>query len=244
MLTERILSTDNIMTASPNLPMSNASLKKSNNELVTALRHSSKEVNGTKQILKDDRSEYEITAKIFLLPNTQDQRKEYVADALKAVLDILESRTIDLLILSFPEIMLDAEDGDIFDDTELDRLVDIYNRAAAFVSAGTVESLGVAEFSAARLKQLCEHERVELWPQVDQINLKDCCVMPKDLILYAKSNDIKLFTHGDASDILPATTSKDILKTEQKPGWVCKYTAVAKSRGVIETKGYLVQVHD
>lgn len=232
------------MTASPNLPMANASLKKSNSELVTALRHSVKEMNGARQTLKDDRGEYEITAKLFLLPNTDHERKGYVKDAMAAILDSLQCDVIDLFILSFPEIVLDAEDSDTFTPEDLEQLVDLYNSAAEYVSSQQVKSLGVAEFSAARLQQLCDHQKTSIKPAVNQINLKDCCVMPKDLITYAKNNEIKLFTHGDASNILPASTTQEILQTDQVPGWVCKYTAVAKSRGVIESKGYLVQVHD
>ena len=37
----------------------------------------------------------------------------------------------------------------------------------------------------------------QIKPVVNQVNLDSCCVMPKDLIEYAKSNDIQLLTHND-----------------------------------------------
>ncbi len=84
--------------------------------------------------------------------------------------------------------------------------------------------------------------------------------MPKPLIVYAKKEGIRLFTHGDESDILPEHTLRSLLSTWQKqrwngsgsdgsdesdeerwrPKWVVKYTAVARERGVVESKGYIV----
>ena len=34
-------------------------------------------------------------------------------------------------------------------------------------------------------------------PSINQVNLDSCCVMPKDLVEYAKINDIVLLTHND-----------------------------------------------
>jgi glutamate--cysteine ligase regulatory subunit len=94
---------------------------------------------------------------------------------------------------------------------------------------------------------------------VDQINLKDCCVVPKSLILYAKQEKIQLLTHNDCNDILPVGTTRELLGPADKggagilastpdatdgiqghvePQWVVKYTAVVKDRGVVENKGY------
>lgn len=250
---QRVIRTANIMTSSPNLPMSNSSLKKSNSELVTALKSSIGQ-NGPleSQNLKDDRSEYEITVKLFFLPDGASSRgqepREHIRSAVDEVRKTLGVDSIDLLILSFPEITLDAEDTETFEAAELDAIVRIYTAAAELLTSGAVNSLGIAEFSAARLQQLCEVPAIaskSALPTVNQINLKDCCVMPRDLIIYAKKMEIKLFTHGDASNILPVETLKDVLKEDEAvPVWVCKYTAVVKSRGVIESKGYLVMVQE
>lgn len=231
------------MTASPSLPLSNSSLKKSNNELVTALKHSISRPS-TPQTIKDDRQEYEITVKLFFLPQSSKKRGDYIEGALDEVKRTLGIENIDLLILSFPEITLDADDTESFEQGELDQIVETYNAASAFVQSGVIKCLGIAEFSATRLRQLCESKELAgRAPSVNQINLKDCCVMPRDLILYAKEKDIKLFTHGDSSNILPPETMHEVLGADAgTPGWVCKYTAVIKSRGVIESKGYLVMI--
>ena len=38
---------------------------------------------------------------------------------------------------------------------------------------------------------------LQIKPLVNQVNLESCCVMPKDLVEYAKENDIQLLTHND-----------------------------------------------
>lgn len=66
--------------------------------------------------------------------------------------------------------------------------------------------------------------------------------------MYAKEQGIELLTHNDCTDILPAETLGGLLVGEfgiwgegvrVVPQWVVKYTAVIKSRGVVENKGYV-----
>jgi len=118
-----------------------------------------------------------------------------------------------------------------------------------------VSKLGIAEFGVARLEKFLEHTTVK--PSVNQINVRDCCVVPKPLILYAKQQQIELLTHNDCTNILPRGTLRQILGSEENgsgilasesnkdglkgdvaPQWVVKYTAVVKDRGVVENKGY------
>ncbi|BFZ58013.1 hypothetical protein PYCC9005_005071 [Savitreella phatthalungensis] len=270
-----LISTPNILRAGQGLPLSNASLQKSNNELVTALRYAFS--TGNKSLtnqnnqppqpqspqngpdptsckLKDEASEYEITAKIFFTQECKGKcRGEAVEEALQAVNRSLGTDSVDLYILSFPGIALDADDTDAFDDNELADIIQAYRIGADLQSRGSTRALGIAEFSARKLEQLCDAatQASLTQPHVNQINLKDCCVMPRDLVQFAKGRGIKLYTHGDASDMLPAATLNDLLAeyklSEDKhwlPRWVCKFTAVVKSRGVVESKGYVVSIHD
>ena len=95
-------------------------------------------------------------------------------------------------------------------------------------------------------------------PEVDQINVKDCCNVPPPLIKLAKAENIELLTHFDCTDILPSGTLRELLgqgpqgagvlvegqdgvcglRGDLIPQWVVKYTAVVRNRGVIENKGY------
>ena len=142
-----------------------------------------------------------------------------------------------------------------------EEMISTWQELEALHDEGLVKQLGLAEFGSSRLKAFLPHTRIR--PSVDQINVRDCCVVPKSLILYAKEQGIQLLTHNDCTNILPKGTIREILgegekgfgvlagggssekdaprgflKGEVEPQWVVKYTAVITDRGVIENKGY------
>jgi len=195
-------------------------------------------------------------------------------EAIDLVLKELGVDRIDLLIVSYPGVSFDADDEE---DEEEDGSADEHDSAGSDESEGLdaqvktwrvleslheqgiIAQLGLSEFSSDRLAKFLPEVKVR--PSVDQINVKDCCVVPKSLILYAKENKIELLTHADCMDILPPGTTRELLgpgkdsagiiaarpdadaeeaglKGDIEPQWVIKYTAVVKNRGVIENKGY------
>lgn len=192
----------------------------------------------TPEPLSEDRAEYDVTVKLFL--STTSATPSHIRDAVKRVLRTLATDRIDLLILSLPGISFDAEDA-----ASSAAEVDLWARTwAVLESFPSIARLGISEFGTARLAQLLPRTRVK--PGVDQINVRDCCVVPKELILYAKKEDIELLTHNDCSDILPKERLREVLVDEfalvaagkqVDPTWVVKYTAVIRSRGVVENKG-------
>ena len=214
--------------------------------------------------IAEERSQYDITVKLFFLPSTQlSARCRHVQEAVALVLKELHVPSIDLLIVSFPEISFDAdddedeEDGDQVGEPEhLDDLIETWQTMEHLHDIGTVSQLGLAEFGSERLRKFLPRTRVR--PSVDQINVRDCCVVPKSLILYGKQEKIELLTHNDCTNILPKGTVRELLGTDGKgagllaktatgsaglkgdiaPQWVIKYTAVVRDRGVIENKGY------
>jgi len=188
--------------------------------------------------LSEDRAEYDITVKLFLSGSVTPAQ---ILDAVKRVLRTLATDRIDLLILSLPGISFDAEDS-------FSPAADVDAWAATWAvleSLPSIARLGISEFGTARLSQLLPRTRVK--PSVDQINVRDCCVVPKELILYAKEEGIELLTHNDCTDILPKGKLREVLVDEfalisdgkqVEPVWVAKYTAVIRSRGVVENKGW------
>lgn len=216
------------------------------------------------------------------------RRQAHTRDAIDLVLKELHVESIDLLIVSFPGVSFDAEDedpeadeddhdsGDNDDDDDKSRagseaksgsdstdqaddfesMVKTWHALEALAESGKIAQLGVSEFGTERLARLLQHTRIR--PTVDQINVKDCCVVPKSLIFYAKEEKIRLLTHNDCTNILPPGTTRellgsgndsagflastpgavDYLQGDIEPQWVVKYTAVVKDRGVIENKGY------
>lgn len=106
---------------------------------------------------------------------------------------------------------------------------------------GLIGKIGLSEFGTARLEQVLKVARVK--PSVDQINVRDCCVVPKPVILYAKEKGIELLTHDDCDNVLPAESLESLLgefgiEQKTRPLWAVKYTAVVRDRGVVENKGY------
>ncbi|KAL2867307.1 putative gamma-cysteine synthetase regulatory subunit [Aspergillus lucknowensis] len=218
--------------------------------------------------LAEERPQYDITVKLFYLPGIPVSRRcAHTKQAIDLVLKELHVDSIDLLIVSFPGILFDAEDdseedvSSVDDGSEepsddFDSTIQTWRSLESLHEQGKISQLGVAEFGSERLARFLPHTKVK--PSVDQINLKDCCVVPKSLILYAKQEKIELLTHNDCNDILPIGTTRELLGPGERGAgilasspdasdglqgdietqWVVKYTAVVKDRGVVENKGY------
>lgn len=223
--------------------------------------------------LAEPRSSYKITVKLFYLPGIPPSRRcAHTKQAISLVLKELGVESIDLLIVSYPGVSFDAdddgdseassaeEDGSSISDQGahgMETMVRTWRVLEAFHENGIIGKLGVSEFSSERLAKFLPQTKIR--PSKDQINVKDCCVVPKSLIMYAKQENIELLTHNDCTDILPRGTTRELLgpgnkcagvlaatadaddeglKGEVEPQWVIKYTAVVEDRGVIENKGY------
>lgn len=113
----------------------------------------------------------------------------------------------------------------------------------SFKKEGKVKALGISEFGILRLDTFIPH--IAIRPVIDQINLRDCCDVPSDLLDFSMAAGIKLMPHMDEDDPIPKDTLQEVLcdlkvnDTVEKMRWVVKYTAVVKQRGVIENKGYI-----
>jgi glutamate--cysteine ligase regulatory subunit len=212
--------------------------------------------------LAEEPSQYDITVKLFYLPGAAvTERATYTKDAVQLVLKELGVKSIDLLIVSFPGMSFEgdceweadkknSQQGN--DEEEIaswPALEELYNQ-------GIVKKLGIAEYGSEKLSRFLA--RVKVRPEVDQINVKDCCNVPPPLIKFAKSEQIELLTHNDCTNVLPSGTLRELLgqgvrgagvlsetkrgidgmKGDLTPEWVVKYTAVVRDRGVIENKGY------
>lgn len=223
--------------------------------------------------LNEPRDSYDITAKLFYLPGIPSTRRcRHTRDAIDLVLQELGVDSIDLLIVSYPGVSFDADDdgeeelsadeedsGNSDESQGLDAQLKTWQVLETLHEKGTIAQLGLSEFSSNRLEKFLPE--VKIRPSVDQINVKDCCVVPKTLIVYAKEHNIELLTHADCTDILTPGTTRELLgpgengagllaarpdagddepglKGDIEPQWVIKYTAVVKNRGVIENKGY------
>ncbi|KAL8869523.1 MAG: hypothetical protein Q9174_004214 [Haloplaca sp. 1 TL-2023] len=217
--------------------------------------------------LLEESSDYDITVKLFLLPKSLFHGwRRHLQDAVAAVLQELGVGSITLLIVSFPGISFDADTegkGGCGSNTIkaseselLDAILDAWKEVELMKSTGKVLKVGIAEFGVERLQKFLP--KVKHRPTVDQINVRDCCVLPGPMMVFAKQENLELLTHNDCTNILPQGTLRDLLGSgdhgagvlaglhsqgeglsgDIRPEWVVKYTAVIRERGVIENKGY------
>lgn len=186
--------------------------------------------------------------KLFYLPSTPTEaRGPHTRAAVSQVLRALNTTRIDLLIASFPAITFDADDIlDVSSPETIAEWTATWAVLEELYDEGKIARLGIAEFGTQRLAQLLECTRVK--PEVDQINVRDCCVVPRPLILFAKEAGLELLTHNDCTEVLAEETLRGLLEEfgfegeAVSPRWVAKYTAVVRSRGVVENKGYVFVV--
>ena len=183
--------------------------------------------------LQEDRSQYEITAKLFYLPTAPSSTAARAAHAREA-LDLVRRELggsriedVDLLIVSFPGISFEGDcewEADKLNAKMGDGEAEAATWAAAIAplrAEGRARRLGVAEFGSEKLRRFLDDPRVRdhsasARPAVDQINVRNCCSVPPPLTDLARAEGIELLTHSDCTDVLPSGTLRELLG--QGPG--------------------------
>ncbi|KAF9274569.1 hypothetical protein BGZ68_000531 [Mortierella alpina] len=235
----------------------NTSLKKSNQELVSAVQETllysldTARVKGdtititdetSNEPLEGERSSYEITVKMFYLssstsssavgtPLSVEQLSVAIAN-LESALGISQIK-LDHFILSLPNQTFDENDLDASEIVAFQQEIEttvlpLWRKLSELRAQGRIGRLGVAEFSKQQLEVL---KQVVQREQLALIN-------------YAKEEGIELLTHGDSTDILPQETFQSLLQPHLpaaskvlKPNFVLKYSAFITCRGLITKKG-------
>lgn len=171
--------------------------------------------------LQEEREQYDITVKLFYLPDVPiTSRRAQTKEALDLVLKELHMPSIDLLIVSFPGIYFDEESEDCPDKIKsrgpieaepepLETQIETWRILEELFDEGKVQRLGLSEFGTERLQPFLEKTRIR--PSVDQINLRDCCSVPKALLHLAKTKGIELYVHNDTTNVLPRGTVRELL---------------------------------
>ena len=177
--------------------------------------------------LHEERDQYDITVKLFYLPGAPTENREVqTREAVNLVLKDLDVPSLDLLIISFPGIYFDEEEdcpdklstrGPIESEPEpLESQIETWRTLEKLKEEGVVGKLGIAEFGHDRLLSFLT--KTSIRPSVDQINLRDCCSVPKNLLTLAKSRNVELLVHNDCSNVLPRGTVRELLGPVERGG--------------------------
>ncbi|XP_015586591.1 glutamate--cysteine ligase regulatory subunit isoform X2 [Cephus cinctus] len=176
-----------------------------------------------------DRKELKITVKIFISSPKADSLK----DSLEQVFHTLHTDTIESLIIAYGKV---EPSEDI-----LKSLQSLWTVLEEYVKAGKLSSIGVSDVDTDVFIELFQWANVK--PNIVQINLATCCVVPPALQVFTKENDVQLLTHSDPCQILTNDALDEFFGPGVNVHWVARYQVHVKCRGVLSSKGYLVYIN-
>ncbi|XP_011499524.1 PREDICTED: glutamate--cysteine ligase regulatory subunit [Ceratosolen solmsi marchali] len=188
-------------------------------------------INNSVEINSDniDRKEMKITVKVFL-SNTDSK---FLKEAIDQVCEVLKTNTIESLIIVI------NKHNDIDDILRL--LESLWTVLEEYYKMKKLTSIGVSDIDTEKFIQLFKWAKVK--PNIIQINLATCCVVPPMLQEFTKQNDIQLLTHSDPSPILTEESLIKYFGIDAELNWVARYQIHLRCRGVLSSKGYLVRIN-
>ncbi|KAL6256866.1 hypothetical protein P5V15_011801 [Pogonomyrmex californicus] len=176
-----------------------------------------------------DRKDLKITVKVFISSPDVGSLKEALDQAFEA----LHTDTIETLVIAYkstenPEDMLSS-------------LKKIWSVIEEYVKIDKLSSVGLSDINTNTFIELFQWANVK--PNIVQINLATCCVVPPALQEFTKENDIQLLTHSDPCQILPQEVLENIFDTTAYLHWLIRYQIHFKCRGILASKGYLLRIN-
>ena len=81
---------------------------------------------------------------------------------------------------------------------------ELWKAMESLVDSCKAYSLGISDIEIQEFIEL--HHFAKVKPEVIQINLESCCVVPPELVTFTRENSIQLLTHNDPQNILPNET--------------------------------------
>ncbi|XP_043937830.1 glutamate--cysteine ligase regulatory subunit isoform X1 [Protopterus annectens] len=190
----------------------------------------------TETVNADEREELKVSAKLFITCSDS----AYISNAVNMACAALDVSNLDSVIIAPPPL----EDGT---ELTLEHLQPYWGELENLVHNKQVLAIGTSDLDKTLLEQLYQWAQVK--PSSNQVNLASCCVMPPELTAFAKEFDIQLLTHNDSKEMLSATDFQEAIKesipnvraNEWKLKWILRYSTIVKSRGIIKSKGYILQ---
>ncbi|KAM8930236.1 glutamate--cysteine ligase regulatory subunit [Pelodytes ibericus] len=184
----------------------------------------------------DEREEMKVSAKLFFV----DSGLSSIRHAVDMACSTLGIAQLDSMIIAPPPL----KDGV---NLSLENLQPYWKELESLVQDKKVVAIGTSDLDKPLLEQLYLWAQTK--PNSNQVNLASCCIMPPDLIAFAKEFDIQLLTHSDPKELLTEEMFQDALRqsiqecqaSEWSPTWILRYSVIVKTRGIIKSKGYILQ---
>ncbi|EZA54225.1 hypothetical protein DMN91_000587 [Ooceraea biroi] len=176
-----------------------------------------------------DRKDLKITVKVFISSPNIELLKEALDQAFKA----LHTDTIESLVIAYKS----AENP----ENTLPSLKRIWSVIEEYIKNGKLSSVGLSDINTNTFIELFQWADVK--PNIVQISLATCCVVPPALEAFTKENDIQLLTHSDPCEILPQEVVEDIFGSTAHLYWLIRYQIHVKCRGILSSKGYLLHIN-
>ncbi|XP_048833175.1 glutamate--cysteine ligase regulatory subunit [Brienomyrus brachyistius] len=189
-------------------------------------------------IALEEREELKVSVKLFLSRFDGSS----IRDAVNLACQSLGVSQLDSVIIAPPPL---AEGESL----SVEHLQPLWRDLQALVQSQKIAAIGTSDLDKALLEQLYSWAQVK--PSSNQVNLASCCVMPPDLTAFAKEFNIQLLTHNDPKELISAASfqkamqdgTPEVQTAAWELAWVLRYSVIVKSRGIIKSKGYLVQAH-
>lgn len=184
----------------------------------------------------EEREEMKVSVKLFILASGVSS----IRHAVDMACSTLAVAQLDSVIIAPPAL----EDGVIL---TLEHLQPYWRELERLVQDKKVVAIGTSDLDKPLLEQLFLWAQVK--PSSNQVNLASCCIMPPDLTAFAKEFDIQLLTHSDSKEILSEESFQEALRDGIQgadvdgwtPEWILRYSVIVKTRGIIKSKGYIIQ---
>uniref|UniRef100_A0A336L610 GCS light chain n=1 Tax=Culicoides sonorensis TaxID=179676 RepID=A0A336L610_CULSO len=195
------------------------------------------------------RDEIKIGAKVFL----NDFSKENLRVAIDSALRILDITGFNSLVLAYhPKTNLTNGDASVHEPEIKEGVIhwgddsgkcfkdlkELWTVLEEYVDEQKICLLGVSDINCETLKELFESAKHP--PQITQINLSACCVVPPDLKNFCNEKEIQLLTHSDPQEIIKKENLAGLNLGDLTPTCTLRYQVHIKCRGVLQAKGFIV----
>ncbi|GJQ78634.1 putative glutamate--cysteine ligase regulatory [Trypoxylus dichotomus] len=169
-----------------------------------------------------------IALKIFV----NSDNEEYLKEALNKAFSVLNVNSVQNVIISY--------NHKIPQNDHVGKLQNIWKVLETYTKNKKIAQIGLADLEENMFRTIYNWSNVK--PSIIQINLATCCVVPPTLQDFCKENEVQLLTHSDPTEILPDEAIEQIFDEKLVLNWVLRFLVHIKCRGVLTTKGYLINL--